>query len=214
MVSVKGVLLSDAQLAALLGSQQSAWWDASALARSTPAAAAVANDPALLARKPPQIGDPVALVAHRIDELRSQQRSAQAGDEPAGSLSGLQATAAPAVVQSASVLGSKLDLLKNPALLATGAGVGGLATGLLLASAFDGGDLKPKPKKRKSSKKGKKKPKRKSAKQRRHKTSRSKSFGTEAQFKKRGGHKVFYTKTGQPYIKLKSGKARFIKRSK
>lgn len=55
--------------------------------------------------------------------------------------------------------------------------------------------------------------KRRPAKKRRHKTRRSKSFGTEAQFKRRGGHKVFYTKKGQPYIKLKSGQARFIKRS-
>lgn len=30
----------------------------------------------------------------------------------------------------------------------------------------------------------------------------------------RGGKRVFYTKRGQPYIKLKSGKARFVKKSR
>ena len=38
-------------------------------------------------------------------------------------------------------------------------------------------------------------------------------LGTEAQYKKKGGKKVYHTKTGQPYIKMKSGKARFIKKS-
>lgn len=37
-------------------------------------------------------------------------------------------------------------------------------------------------------------------------------FGTEKQFEKKGGHKVYHTKSGQPYIILGSGKARFIKR--
>lgn len=39
-------------------------------------------------------------------------------------------------------------------------------------------------------------------------------FGSEAQFKKRGGFKVHYTKNGQPFIILKSGKARFIKKNR
>jgi len=38
------------------------------------------------------------------------------------------------------------------------------------------------------------------------------SFGTAKQYKRKGGKAVHYTKTGQPYIILKSGKARFIKR--
>lgn len=36
--------------------------------------------------------------------------------------------------------------------------------------------------------------------------------GTEAQYRKRGGKKVFRTKTGQPYIILADGRARFIKK--
>ena len=36
--------------------------------------------------------------------------------------------------------------------------------------------------------------------------------GTEKQYKKAGGKKVYHTKTGQPYIILKSGRARFIKK--
>jgi len=44
-------------------------------------------------------------------------------------------------------------------------------------------------------------------------TPKTKGVGTEAQFKKKGGKTVYHTKTGQPYIKLADGRARFIKRS-
>jgi len=37
--------------------------------------------------------------------------------------------------------------------------------------------------------------------------------GTEAQYKQRGGKAVKYTSKGQPYIILKSGRARFLKKS-
>lgn len=39
------------------------------------------------------------------------------------------------------------------------------------------------------------------------------TFGTEAQYRKKGGKAVKYTKNGQPYIILESGKARFLKKS-
>jgi hypothetical protein len=38
--------------------------------------------------------------------------------------------------------------------------------------------------------------------------------GSERQYKRKGGGRVKYTKKGQPYVLDKSGKARFIKKSK
>lgn len=73
---------------------------------------------------------------------------------------------------------------------------------------------------KKARKTARKSPSKRKAKSSRKKSSRKSPshskghFGSEAQFKKRGGFKVHYTKTGQPYIILKSGKARFIKKSK
>jgi len=69
---------------------------------------------------------------------------------------------------------------------------------------------KKKPTVKKSSSKSKAKPKKKTVKKKAKKT----GFGTEAQYNRKGGKDVFYTKTGQPYIKDKNGRARFIKKSK
>jgi len=38
-----------------------------------------------------------------------------------------------------------------------------------------------------------------------------KRFGTAKQYARKGGKTVYYTKNGQPYIKLKNGQARFVK---
>lgn len=62
-------------------------------------------------------------------------------------------------------------------------------------------------KKRNSHKKTKTKTKRNS----RSKSRKTKKYGTAKQYKRKGGLKVKYTKNGQPYIILKSGKARFVK---
>ena len=43
--------------------------------------------------------------------------------------------------------------------------------------------------------------------------SKKRHYGSNRQYSKRGGKTVRYTKTGQPFIILKSGKARFIKKS-
>lgn len=40
------------------------------------------------------------------------------------------------------------------------------------------------------------------------------SYGTEAQYKRRGGLDVKYTRNGQPYVIQRNGRARFIKRSR
>jgi hypothetical protein len=55
-------------------------------------------------------------------------------------------------------------------------------------------------------------PKRKGKKRRQTRRSSSKKkYGTAKQYKRKGGKSVKYTKNGQPYIILASGKARFIK---
>ena len=46
------------------------------------------------------------------------------------------------------------------------------------------------------------------------KKSSKKKYGTEAQYNRKGGKDVKYTKNGQPYILDSKGKARFIKKSK
>jgi len=69
-------------------------------------------------------------------------------------------------------------------------------------------------KKKAAKKKGKGKGKAKGCKPRRKGRKKKTGRGTEAAFKRKGGKNVYYTKTGQPYIKLASGQARFIKRSK
>lgn len=42
----------------------------------------------------------------------------------------------------------------------------------------------------------------------------SRGYGTEAQYKRKGGKDVKYTKNGQPYVLMSNGRARFIKRSR
>lgn len=44
--------------------------------------------------------------------------------------------------------------------------------------------------------------------------SRRRGYGTEAQYKRKGGKDVRYTKNGQPYVIQSNGRARFIKRSR
>ncbi|MFN2638173.1 MAG: hypothetical protein ABR585_14235 [Gemmatimonadaceae bacterium] len=86
---------------------------------------------------------------------------------------------------------NKVSMLENPALIGLGALAGvsiiGGGAALALASA-----RKPK----------------------RHKKSKSKKHrvGSAKQYARRGGKKVYKTKTGQPYILLASGKARFVKK--
>jgi len=48
----------------------------------------------------------------------------------------------------------------------------------------------------------------------RSKRSKRRGYGSQKAYNRPGGKKVYKTKTGQPYILLASGKARFIKRSK
>jgi len=73
-------------------------------------------------------------------------------------------------------------------------------------------------KKRKKS--TKRKTKRKSSRRRstrrttRSRTRRKRGYGTERQYKRRGGLDVKYTKNGQPYVIQSNGRARFVKRSK
>lgn len=43
---------------------------------------------------------------------------------------------------------------------------------------------------------------------------RRRGYGTEAQYKRKGGKDVKYTKNGQPYVIQSNGRARFIKRSR
>lgn len=45
----------------------------------------------------------------------------------------------------------------------------------------------------------------------RRRSSKKKRYGTAKQYKRKGGKSVKYTKNGQPYIILASGKARFVK---
>lgn len=52
---------------------------------------------------------------------------------------------------------------------------------------------------------------RKRSKSRSRSRSKKKRYGTAKQYRKKGGKSVKYTKNGQPYIILSSGKARFIK---
>lgn len=69
---------------------------------------------------------------------------------------------------------------------------------------------KKKSTKKKTTKK-KKSSKKKSTSKRRSKKRR---YGTEAQYKRKGGLDVKYTKNGQPYVIQRNGRARFIKRSR
>jgi hypothetical protein len=66
------------------------------------------------------------------------------------------------------------------------------------------------PKKAKTSKATKSKAKKSSSKKQKYKA--PSRYGSGKQYSKKGGKDVYYTKTGQPYILMASGKAKFIKR--
>ena len=101
---------------------------------------------------------------------------------------------------------------KNPA---TSALIGG--TALLGAGAIGYAVGKKKSTKKKSTKKKsstRKKSTRKSSTRRSTKRRGRRSYGSEAQYKRKGGLDVKYTKNGQPYVIQSNGRARFIKRSR
>lgn len=68
----------------------------------------------------------------------------------------------------------------------------------------------PRSKKKKSSTRKRSRTKRSRA----PKRSKKRGYGSQKAYNRPGGKKVYKTKTGQPYILLASGQARFIKRSK
>lgn len=101
-----------------------------------------------------------------------------------------------------------------------------LTTGLLAggvigaAGGFAVGRATAKRKKKKSTKKKstRKKSRKSRSTSRRRKSAprraRRRGYGTEAQYKRKGGKDVKYTKNGQPYVIQSNGRARFIKRSR
>lgn len=116
-----------------------------------------------------------------------------------------------------------LDILtENPLGTAIGAGVIGIGAGLGAAAVIGSTS-----KKKTRSSRGRSRDRRFISKQkhevRRRRKRPGKIYGKKGKYysrkplrkagaKRRGGKKIYYTKNGQPYIKLKSGKARFIKR--
>ena len=98
----------------------------------------------------------------------------------------------------------------NP--LATGLAAGAVSAGAVLGTAAVVGAVRKKAKKRKksrtSSSRGRVKYKRSNRKKRKHKYARTAGKG-----KDRSTKRIRMTKNGQPYVILKSGKARFIKKS-
>jgi hypothetical protein len=101
----------------------------------------------------------------------------------------------------------------------TSAAIGGAA--LLGAGAIGYAVGKSKAKKSTKKKTSKKKKTTSRSSSRRRTTSRAarsrrrkRGYGTEAQYKRKGGLDVKYTKNGQPYVIKSDGRARFIKRSR
>lgn len=82
------------------------------------------------------------------------------------------------------------------------------------------GSRPKKAKKRKSKKKSRssntyrRRRTRKTSRRSRRTRRRRSSYGTERQYKRKGGLNVKYTKKGQPYVIQRNGRARFIKRSR
>jgi len=115
---------------------------------------------------------------------------------------------------------AKAWILDNPKT----AGAIAIGTALVGGGAYLA--FREKPKKKKSKKKStKKKSTKKKSRKSRSTTRRRKSaparrrarrrgYGTEAQYKRKGGKDVKYTKNGQPYIIQSNGRARFVKRSR
>lgn len=97
---------------------------------------------------------------------------------------------------------------KHPVLTAGAAAlaVGGTALAVRALS-------KPK-KKRKSRSSKRTSPRRRRSTRRVTRRRTRRSYGSEAQYKRRGGLDVKYTKNGQPYVIQRNGRARFIKRSR
>jgi ribulose kinase len=70
-------------------------------------------------------------------------------------------------------------------------------------------------KRKKSSKRKKRKSSRRTTRRRSSsRTRRKRGYGTERQYKRKGGLDVKYTKNGQPYVIQSNGRARFVKRSR
>lgn len=93
-----------------------------------------------------------------------------------------------------------------------------IVAGAGLAAAGVTAYVKHRKKKKSSSRKKKRKStKRRSRSRRTRRTTRrtrKRHYGTERQYKRKGGLDVKYTKNGQPYVIQSNGRARFIKRSK
>lgn len=96
---------------------------------------------------------------------------------------------------------------ENPTLSILGAGGVGVGTGLLIGSSI-GKKAKKRSKRTSASKSKRRKSKRKSSKRRKIKYAR-----TAGKRKDTSHRRIRMTKTGQPYIILASGKARFISKS-
>lgn len=92
----------------------------------------------------------------------------------------------------------KENPVKSAVAAATVVGVGALAVKALTKKKTTKRKKKSTTKRRKSS--------------RRSRKSKKKKYGTSRQYKRKGGKTVYYTKNGQPYIKLASGKARFVRK--
>lgn len=97
-------------------------------------------------------------------------------------------------------------LASNPILTTAGAAVAGVAVGLGTAAAI--GAVK-----RRKTKRRKTRSSRKRSSSRRSRKKRYKYARTAGKGKDRSSRRIRMTKTGQPYIILASGKARFIKKS-
>lgn len=92
-----------------------------------------------------------------------------------------------------------------------------IVAGAGLAAAGVATYIKRRKKKKSSKRKKRKSTKRRSRSRRTRRTTRrtrKRRYGTERQYKRKGGLDVKYTKNGQPYVIQSNGRARFIKRSK
>lgn len=117
-----------------------------------------------------------------------------------------------------SVVDSVKSALENPLISAGTAGVVGLGTGLAIGSVIGNGGSSSKKKKRTRSGrardrrfKSKQKHEQRYKRKKRYKIYGKKGWIMPKKSRSRRG-KVHFTKNGQPYVLMKNGKARFIKR--
>lgn len=99
--------------------------------------------------------------------------------------------------------------IENPAVIAGLAGAAGLAAGVGVGIIASGNSSSPKRKRRKKSSKKRRSSRRarRSSRRRGRRTPRTAGKGRD-----RSTKRIRYTKNGQPYVIMRSGKARFIKK--